>query len=227
MRKSLYWKVVLFFIFMNVQVYAANEITIGTLSEGSCWFEQNETIKVVSFNDKSVYEGSKDQIMSEIQKLMAPTHSKIIDAEINLHCGGYGASLVLRVSTDGNIFCLWSKFENGELSLRSLGILSKEEINKNSLCDGHKWGELIVGTTSIDFLSEMQNSKWSTMIKSTTLISKNMYKIILMKDYEFQEQVVIDSLRLNFSDKNQIRYIEFNKFQHPVGESISIEFKGL
>ena len=226
MGKTLFWKVacqITLGLMLTNPVYGATDILVGTLSEGACWFENKESIRVASFNDKTAYSGNRDQIESDLNALIAKTlltteHSKIRDMDLSLHCGGYGSSLVAKVSTDNNSYCLWTKFEEGNLSLRSIGVVSIESKNSNELCDGHKWGEFLIGSNSEDLIVDLQSPKWSSMIKSVELISKNVYKIILVKDYEFREQEIIDLLKTDFNGKDFIRYIEFNDYRHPVGE---------
>ncbi|MBC7539789.1 MAG: hypothetical protein H7281_13290 [Bacteriovorax sp.] len=227
MGKTLFWKVALGLIFAN-QVFGATDLQVGTLSEGSCWYENKEALRIASFNDKSAYSGSRTQIIEEFEALITDPvqkveHTKINDIDLSLHCGGYGASLVAKVNTDSNSFCIWAKFEKGILSLRSLGSLTSDGKNPNGLCDGHKWGEFILGANSEELITELQTAKWSSMIKAVTLVSNKVYKVVLQKDYEFREQEVIDQLQENFVGKNLVRYIEFNDYRHPIGEFIHLK----
>lgn len=227
MGKTLFWKVALGLIFAN-QVFGATDLQVGTLSEGSCWYENKEALRIASFNDKNAYSGSRTQIIEEFEALITDPvqkveHTKINDIDLSLHCGGYGASLVAKVNTDSNSFCIWAKFEKGILSLRSLGSLTSDGKNPNGLCDGHKWGEFILGANSEELITELQTAKWSSMIKAVTLVSNKVYKVVLQKDYEFREQEVIDQLQENFVGKNLVRYIEFNDYRHPIGEFIHLK----
>lgn len=221
MGKYLFWKATMSIMLMSLGL-SASEIQVGTLSEGSCWYEYKDSLKVASFNDKSAYMGTKEQIEAELEGLIAVSlnkteHPKIVETDLALHCGGYGTSLVARVTTDSNTFCVWTKFDKGLLSLRSIGV-SENLKNAGSLCDGHKWGQFIMGVNGESLVSELQTAKWATMIKEITPVSSKVVKVVLMKDYEFREQEVIDQLQQNFSGKNLIRYIEFNDYRHPVGE---------
>jgi hypothetical protein len=222
MGKTLFWKVTMGLMLVN-PVFGATDLQVGTLSDGSCWYDFKESLRIASFNDKTAYIGTKAQIESKMEALITNNlvkddHLKIIDMDLTLHCGGYGASLVARVNTEGNTFCLWTKFDKGNLSLRSIGVQSVDGKNPGELCDGHKWGEFILGANSQDLITELQSPKWISMIKSVTLVSSKVYKVVLVKEYEFREQEVIDQIQENFSGKNLIRYIEFNDYQHPIGE---------
>ncbi|MDD4973297.1 MAG: hypothetical protein PHY93_03055 [Bacteriovorax sp.] len=228
MGKTLFWKVALG-IMLTGRVYGAANLQVGTLSEDSCWYENKESLRVASFNDKSAYSGNRVQIEAELERLIASAdgrpvndHPKINEMDLSLHCGGYGASLVAKVTTDSNTFCVWAKFDKGNLSLRSVGALGSEGRNPNQLCDGHKWGEFILGANSEDLALELQSPKWSTAIASVILIANKVYKVVLVKDYAFREQEVIDQLQENFSGKNLIRYIEFNDYRHPIGEFVPL-----
>lgn len=228
MRKNLFWKISLLALLLINQVYGDTKHQIGTLSESSCWFENLESLKIASFNDKSVYSGSRTQIESELETLLFLTlakgeNNKIKDLDLSLHCGGYGGSLVAKIETEANTFCMWTRFEKGKLSVRSLGAINGSKKNGSELCDGHKWGEFIVGVNSEEFISELQTTKWSSIIKAITPISTKMYKIILIDEYQFRENEVIDLLEENFSGRKVIRFIEFNNYQHPVGEFVHLE----
>ena len=234
MGKTLFWKVTWKLsrklglgLMLAGQVYGATDLQVGTLSESSCWYENKESLRVASFNDKTAYSGTRAQIETELESLIANARPngehKINELDLSVHCGGYGASLVAKVTTDGNKFCLWAKFDKGNLTVRSLGVLSNESKNQSDLCDGHKWAELIMGANSEDLIIELQSPKWSSMIKAVTPITNKVYKIVLVKDYEFREQEVIDQLQENFSGKNLIRYIEFNDYRHPIGEFIHLK----
>jgi hypothetical protein len=226
MRKSRFWKVAFGFIFMG-NVYGASDILVGSLSEGSCWYQFKDSLHIASFNDKSTYVGSVGQIEADFeariaQSLKISEHVKINEMDLSLHCGGYGASLVAKATTDNNEFCVWAKFDQGHLSIRSIGTISGQKLSPSELCDGHTWGEFIMGVNSDEPIAELQSSKWSSMIKSVTGISKNVYKVILTKDYELREQEVISQIQVEFIEKKRIRFIEFNSYNHPIGEFVHL-----
>lgn len=206
---------------INPMKLYSSELQVGTLSEGACWFENKEFIKVASFNDKTAYLASRGQIESNLNEFL-PEHQKLNDLELTLHCGGYGASLVARVSTDSNTFCIWTKFDKGKLALRSIGIIDDRLKIDRGLCEGHVWGEFLIGVESSDFLNELQSPKWLSMIKEIKLVSNKVYKVKLVKDYEFKESEVASLLEENFTGKNLIRYIEYNNYRHPVGEYLHL-----
>ncbi len=221
MGKHHFWKVTLGLMILSLEA-SAGVAQIGTLSEGACWYENKELIKVASFNEKTAYLGTKEQIEANLESLMIDTqHHKINDVKLSLHCGGYGASLVARVNTESNAFCLWTRFEKGKLALRSIGVVSDSK--STDLCDGYKWGELILGVNSIDSISELQSPKWASVIKEVTPITGKTYKIKLVKEYEFKESEAINLLEENFTGKNFIRYIEFNDYRHPIGEYVPLK----
>ena len=227
MRKNLFWKITFILLIVN-QVHAATDQVVGTLSEGACWYEYKDSLRIASFNDKTAYSGNMASIESDLEVSIAKTLNsgeriKINEMDLTLHCGGYGASLVAQVTTESNSFCVWAKFDQGHISIRSLGVNSDEGPHKAELCDGHKLGEFILGSNSEDLITELQSTKWSSMIKAVTIVSKKVYKVELVKEYEFREQEVIDQLQQNFNGKNFIRYIEFNNYNHPIGEYIHLK----
>ena len=211
------------------KVYGASDLLVGSLSEGACWYEFKDSLllHIASFNDKSVYVGNTGQMEVDFEALIAQSlkiseHVKINEMDLSLHCGGLGASLVAKVSTDNNDFCVWTKFDQGHLSVRSIGTISGQKLQPSELCDGHTWGEFILGVNSAEVITELQLPKWSSMIKSVTVISNNVYKVVLSKDYELREKEVISQLQEEFFEKKLIRFIEYNSINHPIGEFIHL-----
>lgn len=204
------------------------DFQVGTLSEGACWYEAQaglkDGLKIVSFNDKSLYSGSREEIVSGIQSLMSETqHLKITDMNFGLHCGGYGASLVVKVTTENMSYCVWAKFDKGKLGLRSIGAMAHASVSQSTMCSGHKWGEFIMGVTSEEVVDELRTAKWASVIKEINRISVNVYKVVLIKDYEFKEAEAANLLEESFTGKNSIRYIEFNDYRHPIGEFYNLK----
>jgi hypothetical protein len=226
MDKHIFWQL-LFLSSLLFQSLQAAELRVETLSEGSCWYENKEVIRITSYNDKTAYFGTLKQIESEFdvlipQNIKKTENSKIQDFDLSLHCGGYGASLVAKFRVDGHLLCAWAKFDNGKLSLRSFGLMSETKKNTNELCDGHKFSELIIGVQSEEFTNELQSVKWSSMIKEVIQVTDKVIKVVLVKEYELRENEVIEQLKENFGGQNLIRYIEFNDYRHPVGEYVRL-----
>lgn len=203
----------------------ALDLRVGSLADGSCWYENKESVKIASFNDKSVFNANRAQLESDIEKLLGKTidHVKPADLELFLHCGGYGSSLVAKVSKDGMNYCLWAKFEKGALALRSLGVIPLDRKNANELCDGHIPGEFILGNNSEELILDLQLAKWSGMIKSVSKVSEKTFKVSLTSEYFYREQEVIDQITENDFGKNFVRFIEFNDYQHPIGEFVRLK----
>lgn len=217
-------KIILVFLMMvSAHKALTADFLVNSLSDGACWYEFKDSLKVVSFNDKSQYLGTTAQIESEIESILESSTLrhipfKIQNMDLALHCGAYGASLVTKVISEGVTFCIWSKFEKGKLNLRSIGLVADGRKNSNEFCDGHKWGEFVMGAQSSEMIALLQLPKWAFLIKEIKLISDNVIKVVLVKEYEFKEQEAIDQIQAYFGGKNLIRYIEFNDYLHPIGE---------
>lgn len=221
MKKKHLAKLILAFCVGAVQVLAS-DIQVGGLSDGACWYESKDTLKLVSFNERLSYSGNRKVIETEMAQLAPRSRGEIIrDVDLALHCGGGGLSLVAKVLVNERSFCVWGKVEQGKWVPRSVGAIN-EEAKGGVLCDGYKWGEFILGVNSTDYLSELQSVKWSQMIKEVAFISQNTYKVTLTREYEFRENEVMNQLDEHFTGKNFIRYLEFNEYRHPVGEFISL-----
>jgi len=188
----------------------AQETLVQTLSEGACWFEQGENLKVVSFNDheafsvphEALYEGLSNMLMNK---------SKRSEMDLVLHCSGHGASLVVKTADT----CAWIGFNKGQLELKSLGGL--EGVKASGLCDGYKWGELLIGLNTDD---ETTMHLFGSYISSFTKVSTKLYRVNLKKEFWGKELL----LQKDFKnmDKN-IRYVDLNQFQHAVGEYTNLK----
>lgn len=194
----------------------AQATNVQTLSEGACWYEHGEIIKIASFNDGESLLMNREDLNSEIENLLnGQKRNKSIINDLTLHCGGYGSSLVVKTVIDSRPTCMWLKLNKGKLSLRSLGGL---EDMKSELCDGHKWGELIVGVKSNDQKNLLESANFHSMIQSVNVISGTTLKVKLNPEYYGKEIFVIDELKKQMN----LKYIELNLFQHPIGESASL-----
>ena len=194
----------------------AQATNVQTLSEGACWYEQGENIKIVSFNDGESLSMNREELDSQIENLVnIDKKNKLQNDNLSLHCGGYGSSLVIKTVIESRPACLWVKFNKGKLSVRSFGGL---EDSKSDLCDGYKWGELIVGVKSNEQKVLLESEHLHSMIESVKVISGSTLKINLHPEYYGKELFVMDELKKQMS----LKYIELNFFQHPVGESASL-----
>ncbi|MBC7713885.1 MAG: hypothetical protein H7177_11130 [Rhizobacter sp.] len=192
------------------------DTNVQSLSEGACWYEQGEMVKIASFNDRESALISRDEIEMQVEGLLSGKKNKAITSDLTLHCGGYGSSLVIKSEMDGKPICLWVKFNKGKLAVRSLGGL---ESSKVDVCDGYKWGELIVGLKSIDQKALLESGHFHGMIKSVSVISGTTLKIVLDESYVGKEVDAMAELKKQI----ELRYIELNLYQHPVGEAAAIK----
>ena len=195
----------------------AEDALVGSLSNGACWFDdQEELLKVVSFNDKEVIQAPREDLLNLVLNNFSKKQNKVQSSLLSLHCGGYGHSLVMNINLDGVDSCVWLYSKNGTLEMRSVGgSLS----SKNGLCHGYKWGSLIVGTTRDISESDLMNHETKDMIKNMTKISNHLYRIDVTEAFvkkESQVKMILETFK-------EIRYVEFNMIQHPVGEWVSLK----
>lgn len=195
----------------------AEDANVQTLSEGACWYEHGEFLKVASFNDRESLFISRDDIESQVEGLLNQKKKlKALTSDLTLHCGGYGSSLVIKTELDQKAVCLWVKFTKGKLVLRSLGGL---EDTRSGVCDGYKWGELIVGVKSLEQKAILESEHFTSMIKSVSTISGTTLKVTLLPQFLGREVEVMSELKKQMD----LRYIELNLFQHPVGDAAPLK----
>ena len=194
----------------------AEDTMIQSLSEGACWIESGEMVKLASFNDRESILMSRDEIETQVENLLSGKNNKAITSDLTLHCGGYGASLVIKSEMDGRPICLWVKMNKGNLAIRSLGGL---ESGKGRVCDGYKWGELIVGIKNPEQKALLESENFRKMIKIVSVINNTTLKVVLDESYFGKEGDVIAELK----KQSEFRFIELNLFQHPVGETVAIK----
>lgn len=210
-----------FMTFIICLVFASNllaeDTNVQSLSEGACWYEEGEFLKIASFNDRESLLSTRDEIESQVEDLFgAQKRKKAKTSDLSLHCGGYGSSLVVKTEVNERPACLWLKLNKGKLEVRSLGGL---ETTKSGLCDGYKWGELIVGLKSLDQKSQLESGALRQMIKSITVVSGTTLKVLLKDEFHGKEEMVLEE----FKKELPLRYVELNFYQHPVGEATSLK----
>lgn len=205
---------------LNLSAHAfAEDANVQSLSEGACWYEQGEFLKVASFNDRESLFISRDDIETQVYDLLNISKNKrTLTNDLTLHCGGYGSSLVVKTELDHKSVCLWLKFVKGKLSVRSLGGLEATN-NEGDLCDGYKWGELIVGVKNLDQKIYLESEQFKPMIKSVSVISGTTLKVVLHPQFHGREVEVMSALK----GQVELRYIELNLYQHPVGVAASLK----
>lgn len=197
---------------------SAEDVTIQSLSQGACWVEESpEALRIASFNDRESILTSRDDIEWQVEELVTgkKKQAKAFTKDLNLHCGGYGSSLVVKAEVNKQQVCLWLKLSKGKLEIRSMGGI---EISKDNLCDGYKWEELIVGVKSLAQKALLENN-YKEMIKSVTVISGATLKVTLTPEFRGREIEAQDILKKAMD----LKYVELNLYQHPVGEVLSLK----
>lgn len=187
----------------------AQETLVQTLSEGACWFEQGENLKIVSFNDHEAFNIPREALDETVLGLLEKTKRE----ELNymLHCSGHGASLVVKSDES----CAWIGLDKGQLTLKSHG--GNEDVKSNGLCDGYKKGELLVGLHADD---ESVMQSLNSYFTSYSKVSAKLYRVNLKKEYVGKEQALLKELK---NVEKNVRYVELNQFQHPVGEYTNLK----
>lgn len=173
-------------------------------------------IRLVSFNDKESLNADRSDLEIQISQLVnnSKKGSTTID-ELLVHCGGYGVSLIAKTKVNDLNACVWMKLEKGQVKVRSIGGL---ESTKSESCDGYKWNELIVGLKNSNQIDELQNEYFKSFIGSVTVISKNIVKITLRPEHMGSEEKIMSEIKKMID----VKYVELNFFQHPVGEAASL-----
>jgi hypothetical protein len=195
----------------------SEEIMVQTLSQGACWFEHSELLKLTSFNDKESLVISREEIDVQLNELLNnKKNSNFSPSELMLHCGGYGASLIVKTTVNDLAACVWLKIEKGNLKIRSVGGL---ENSKGDLCDGYKWGELIVGIKFNDQKNLLQSEGFRPLIKSVTSVGGTTLKLVLNQEFMGKELEAMSELKKHID----LKYVELNFYQHPIGEVASIK----
>jgi hypothetical protein len=106
--------------------------------------------------------------------------------------------------------------------MRSFGVEAKGE---GDLCHGYKWGELIIGSKTKDndlLLNELKSDQFKILITSIEQVTAKVYKIKLNQNYYLNEETIKNELLLKLSDKG-VSFIEYNTYQHPVGEFLNLK----
>lgn len=213
-------KIILVFTFIMIINQApafSEDIMVQSLSQGACWYESGELLKLTSFNDKETLLTSREEIDSSLDELLhSKQKMKTRSTDLLLHCGGYGSSLIVKTKVNNRPACVWLKIDKGELKIRSVGGL---ENTKGDLCDGHKWGELIVGIKNSEQLVALQSENFRPLVKSVMMITNSTLKIVLNEEFIGKEYEAMTELKKQLD----LKYVELNLYQHPVGESAVVK----
>ncbi|MBY0413573.1 MAG: hypothetical protein K2Q18_05385 [Bdellovibrionales bacterium] len=206
-------------LFTSLNVMA-EDLVVQSLSQGACWYDQGELLKIVSFNDRESLTIERENLDIVISELINPeslkNKSRRVASDLSLHCGGYGASLVVKTEYQGLPACLWLKMDQGKLEVRSLGGL---EDTKGDLCDGYKWGELIVGLKSLGQKDLLMGEELKSVVQSVSAVGGTTVKVTLKAQYRGRETEAMMELKKIV----EMKYVEFNYYQHHVGEVVSLK----
>ena len=198
----------------------AEDLMLQSLGQGACWVEEGpESLKIASFNDRESMLTSREDIQWQVEELVESkkTKAKSLFNDLNLHCGGYGSSLVVKAEVNNLPVCLWLKMNKGNFEIRSLGGLELSK-NTNNLCDGYKWEELIVGVKS-EAQHVVLQGDFPEMIKSVSVVSGTTLKVVLTPEFRGRELEAQNILK----KAHDFKYVELNLYQHPVGEVLSLK----
>lgn len=214
--------------FSNNEKALALDDELINISNGSCWLSRDEfNLKYASFNEKLAFNRSFELVNEEMLELINkqfPFMAQVTLApqDFSLHCGGYGSSIVVKLDSDQGRFCLWTKVVNNQLAIRSFGSVDSKD--KREFCHGRKWGELILGMNLNNLNLTLNRIKQlhADKIESVELITNGVYKLVLKENWRFKEEVVRDELAKDFK-ADEIRYIEFNEFSHPIGDYFKLK----
>lgn len=198
----------------------AEDVVIQSIAQGACWVEEGpESLKIASFNDRESLLTSRDDIGWQVEELVSENKkNKAQTSDLNLHCGGYGSSLVVKAEVNSLPVCLWLKLNKGKLEIRSMGGLEVSKNSKDNLCDGYKWQELIVGVKSLA-QKELLENNYKDMIKTITVVSGATLKVVLTPEFKGREAEAQEIL----SKSLDLKYVELNLYQHPVGEVLPLK----
>ena len=203
---------------LSFQVKAADHL-IQSLSEGACWYEDNEEfLKLSSFNDKVNMQLSKEELSLKLNELLAAEKFKKVKRHNQfptlIHCSGMGHSFITKAIDEktSDTSCVWFAIKEDEIMIRSIGGIEDE---KSEFCDGYKWGEGLIGLTGdadINWIKEQD--LFINYVESYVKVTSYLYKIKLKESFVGKEKTVLDDLK----KLKGIKYSELNKFQHSVGE---------
>ena len=206
----------LFWLFSSALV--AQNITVQTLSNGACWLEKSENgAKVANFNQGNSFTVGGMEIGDSVEKIEQQFKQLYgIDyrpekLQVFLHCGTYGASVVFRFIGKQNL-CIWNSVQNGELKI---GPLFAAHRGHNGFCDGIVPGMFLVKVKDATlFNQEIETTFWKERIAKVEILSGDIFKVYLHKQFHFQE----DELYKQMEHLSSLSFVDFNGMNHPVGE---------
>lgn len=205
----------------------ADDGQFNSMANGACMISiSKDGNKFVGFNDRWSLSATEEQLKSGLQdtlnKLYFKNNERIEFGSLGFHCGGYGTSFVAKIEVANNEYCVWFRPNGKSFDLRSIGsTTTKERSNGQDFCHGRKVGELIIGLNDESLINTFRDDEVGKYFFEISKIADKTYKIVLSNEYNFKEEDVAKVLNEKYG--KQIRYLEFNEYQHPIGDFLSVK----
>lgn len=202
----------------------AQEQMVEDLYQGACWLDQKGGVKVASFNDRQAFnllEGDLKEITAESAKQLPfyPHQLSEQKYDVYLHCGALGASIVMSFHGE-NSACVWAKFRGNSKVLYSVGL---KEDKSTSFCDGHKIGEFILAVKDEKEIPSILETlkhqpSWGKDIEALEKKGPNLFLLKFSGPNSYKMDQLKSEATTELNQFPSFRYLEYNSFQHGIGE---------
>ncbi|MCO4792311.1 MAG: hypothetical protein KC493_01270 [Bacteriovoracaceae bacterium] len=193
----------------------ATDLTVKNLNQGSCWVSEQDGVRVADFNNDSSFFLEAELIQGVVSNFTGGERPKTLETFI--HCSGSGASVVMNFSDKDKKFCLWTKYQNRELELVSLG--RSESISGE--CDG-----ITLAKVSFKKFSKIANDEIRQLLDSKVFdgsvkdysVQGEWWSVQGNETFQFKEELLKEDLM----QSGFFESFEFDHLRHHQGEFLRI-----
>jgi len=202
-------------LLISYTLFAADDVTVKDLNQGSCWVHENGNARIADFNSglsHLVEQHQVQQIVSQFSGDERPSH-----LDTMVHCSGGGVAVVMNFKVNQKSYCLWTKPTKNDFELVSLG----RSMNDSGPCDGITLGKVSlkqIGTVDQDKIQNFFESKISEGVIKSYSASGKWWNVTGNESFQFKEEFLKDDLMKSGLFEN----FEFDHLRHYQGEFLRL-----
>jgi len=200
---------------------------IERLANDSCWLEYDDmgVVKIASFNEKKSFNlvpmAIGELITKTSEEFFKETGSHLntnVEIERYIHCGDYGAKVVLNIPQDDFGVCVWATVvDDVTTKIDHIGITD----NRPGTCYGFVVGSM-VGKVSegvgSDFFDRLKAEKSAVETANFIIDGMRYVKVTLKKEYSLNLNEIMSELK----EMPEFELIERESYTQGIGEFYKI-----
>lgn len=216
-----------------VQLSFAQEVVVQSLNNDSCWVGPMEQglMKMVNFSSQTqglLNEETFDLFEDHVLSVLS-THGvdrEQAKSEFLIHCNSEGLFLVHNLDLNDRRVCTWAQVDGVELTLARMGV---EPVAHHGPCGGAVFAQALVTLERGVELSELMlalghlEEKYELSSIHAQEIIKGVYRLEFGPEVITYEEKVFAALESELKQKNLVRALELNYYQHEIGDFLQLD----